>query len=137
LRAFGAGVLYAASAAIVLLAYHAVLHGRSNAVLMLGLPLALLLAAGAFGVDLLSWLSTGLRPTQSGYAAIVYMIIAYQGFHLAVLLVMALYALARCWRGLVAPDRLVTIENIGLFWLYACAQGATGLLVAHLAPRLL
>ena len=65
--------------------------------------------------------------------ATVYALISYQGLHIGIVLIMAFYVLARK----VAPDRLVTIENVRVFWAYTVGQGLLVQALVHLGPRLL
>jgi cytochrome c oxidase subunit I+III len=50
---------------------------------------------------------------------------------------MAGYVAARVIARKVAPNRLVTVENVTLFWSYTVGQGLLGLFIVHLLPRLL
>ena len=67
----------------------------------------------------------------------IYAALAYQGLHVAILLVMALYTLARLWRGLLDRARRVTFDNTRLLWHYMVGQGLVGLVAFHAMPRLL
>ncbi|HYG86637.1 MAG TPA: cytochrome c oxidase subunit I [Azospirillum sp.] len=96
--------------------------------------LALLLAAIAS--DTAAQLLAGLKAADSAYGAVVYMLLAYQGFHVAVLLVTTLYTLARSAFGLLGAGRRVTFDNTMLLWHYTCGQGVLASLVVHLFPRL-
>src|ERR687898_791744 len=69
------------------------------------LILATLLMGASFGVALHDLWQSGLRPSQHAYGAMVYTVRAYQGLHVAVLLVMACYLLARSMCGLLDPVR--------------------------------
>jgi len=95
----------------------------------------LLLLAGVV-TDAVAQIQTGLKAVESGYAASVYVLVAWQGFHVAVLLIMTGYVLARSFCGLLAAQRRVTFDNTMLMWLYTCAQGVVALLLVHLFPRL-
>jgi cytochrome c oxidase subunit I+III len=55
--------------------------------------------------------------------------------HVAVLLIMAGYTLARSWCGLLDATRRVTFDNTRLFWHYMAAQGVIGILLVHGASR--
>ena len=79
----------------------------------------------------------GLRPVESSYGAIVYTVIALQGFFVATVVVMGLYTLARSICGLLNAERRVTFDNTMLLWHYTVVQGLLGLAVVHVSPRLL
>jgi len=96
--------------------------------------LALLVAAAV--TDGVAQIQTGLKGAESAYGAVVYMLVAWQGFHVGVLLVMVSYTLARSAFGLMGSRRRVTFDNTMLFWHYTCAQGVVALLMVHLFPRL-
>jgi cytochrome c oxidase subunit I+III len=91
---------------------------------------------GAFATDLLGILLSGLRPDQHAYGAVIHVVLAWQGFHVCILLVMALYTLARSGCGLLDAHRRVTFDNTRLFWHYTTAQGLAGILLVHLLPML-
>jgi cytochrome c oxidase subunit I+III len=97
---------------------------------------AIALMLGAFGSDLYAQWQSGLRPDAHAYGALVYTFIAWQGFHVCVLLVMACYTLARSCCGMLDATRRVTFDNTRLFWHYMTAQGLASLALVHLAPRL-
>jgi cytochrome c oxidase subunit I+III len=103
--------------------------------------LALLVAmptlAGAVALEVYGQWQSGLRPTASGYGAVVYMVAALQGTYAATALLMALYTLARSLAGKLDGVRRATFDNTMLFWHYTVAQGLVGLALVHLAPRLL
>jgi cytochrome c oxidase subunit I+III len=62
------------------------------------------------------------------------MILAWQGFHVVVLAVMALYTLARSLAGRLDAVRRVTFDNTMLLWHYAVAQGIVGLALTYGFP---
>ncbi|WP_334190385.1 cytochrome c oxidase subunit I, partial [Noviherbaspirillum sp.] len=97
---------------------------------------AAILLACASAADFYGQWTTGLRPTESAYGAVVYAIIALQAFYVAVVIVMALYTSARAWCGLLHAQRRVTFDNTMLLWYYTVAQGLIGLALVHSFPRL-
>lgn len=101
----------------------------------LALLLGLALLPAAIAIDATAQIGSGLKGAESAYGAIVYTIIAYQAFHVAVVLVMGLYTLARSAFGLVGSQRRVTFDNTMLFWHYTCAQGVLAQVLLHLFPR--
>ncbi len=127
---------FAASAAALWLADRALGRGPKRLVVpavLLALPPFLL----GFGADLYGYLSAGLDPTAHSFAASVYANLFWQGLHAAVVLVMALYLVARTMAGMVDPVRRVTFDNVRLFWLYSAAQGLAGLALTHVVPHAL
>jgi len=100
------------------------------------LAAAIVLMLAAFGVDLYGQWQSGLRATDHAYGAVVYAVLAWQGFHVCILFVMAAYTLARHWAGLLDAKRRVTFDNTRLFWHYMVGQGLAGILLLHAMPRL-
>jgi heme/copper-type cytochrome/quinol oxidase subunit 3 len=76
-----------------------------------------------------------LSPLASGYGAAVYLLAALAGFHAAVVLVMAGFALARAAAGKLGPVRRVTFDNVRLFWHYTVGQSLVGVVLVHGFPR--
>jgi len=61
-------------------------------------------------------------------------LLAWQGFHAAVLLLMGLYVCARSWRGRLLPEARASLDNTALLWHYVTAQGLAGMGIIHLMP---
>jgi cytochrome c oxidase subunit I+III len=101
------------------------------------LLLAIPLLIAAFGVELYAHWQSGLRPTESSYAAMVYAFIATQGFFVAIVAVMGLYTFARSMCGLLNGRRRATFDNTLLFWQYTVVQGLVMLAVVHVFPRMI
>ncbi|MDI3379977.1 cytochrome c oxidase subunit I [Xenophilus aerolatus] len=85
--------------------------------------LALSCAAGAFASALAGHAAVGLQPTADGWSAAVGVLLAYQGFHLAVLAVVGVYLVARSASGHLGPRARATLDNVALLWHIATAQG--------------
>jgi cytochrome c oxidase subunit I+III len=92
--------------------------------------------SGAAGFDALTVWNAGIRPQTDAHGALVFAFLSWQGVFVAIVAMMALYALARLAAGLLARDRPMTIESIALFLAYSGAQGAIGLLVTRGFPAL-
>jgi cytochrome c oxidase subunit I+III len=75
--------------------------------------------------------SVDIRPNDNAYGALLYTFVAWQALHVVVLLFMGLFTLARLWTGALDKVRRVVFDNTHLFWLYAIAQGAIALALAH------
>ena len=106
------------------------------------LAAALLVVAGAAaiaaacGLDAVTVWNAGVRPQTDAYGALMFAFLSWQGVFVAVVAMMALYALARLAAGLLVRERPMTIESIAIFMAYTAAQGAVGLLVARGFPAL-
>jgi cytochrome c oxidase subunit I+III len=101
--------------------------------------LALAAACFALGAAADGWAlwAAGVRPGAHAYGAASFAIFAWQGFHVAVALLMAGYTLARSLAGKLDGARRLTMDNTMLFGLYTAGQGVTGLALLHGFPRLL
>ena len=97
--------------------------------------LAMACTGGAFALDLAGHLQSGLDPRAQAWSATVGMLLGYQGFHVAVLLLMGSYVLARSWSGRLQPAARATIDNTLLMWHCVTAQGLLAALAVQLAPR--
>ncbi len=128
LNGLGAGLAWGSSRALKLD------RPRSVPIAALMMMVAIGLVASAWGIDLMSWLETGLRPQQSGQGATVYNFLAWQGFFVLVSGIMGLFVLLRWVFGRLTVDRPATLELIGLFIAYAAGQSVIGLLVCRLFP---
>jgi cytochrome c oxidase subunit I+III len=110
------------------------LHTHRAVYTALTLGLASLVAA--FALELQTHLHSGIDPTQSGYGASLYGLIALQGFFVAVVTTMQIYSIARKAHGLLDDQRRVTFDNTRLMWLYTVAQGLATLALLHGFPRM-
>ena len=99
------------------------------------LVVALVALCAAFGIDLYAMLATELRPRESSYGAVVFAMIATQGFYVAVVAVMVLYTLARAGAGRLDRVRRATFDNTMLLAYYTAVQGGVGLALVHGFPR--
>ncbi len=93
-------------------------------------------AVGAFIGDLHAHWTSGLRPTGSGYAAVVYAFVALNGFYLAVTLAMAAFTFARSVAGRLRASHRAAYDNTMLLWHYTIAQSVAGIAIVHGFPRL-
>ncbi|MFC7397517.1 cytochrome c oxidase subunit I [Chelatococcus sp. GCM10030263] len=134
-----AAALYIASGGLLILASRllARVPERSPWPMRLALLGALALLVLGLLNDLHALDESGLRPTDSGYAATVAMIAGLQGFYVATLAIMALYTLARSFAGRLDGMRRATFDNTVLLWVYALGQGLVGLVVVTFFPRLI
>jgi cytochrome c oxidase subunit I+III len=92
---------------------------------------------GALLVEIIGHWNSGLRPTDSAYAAMVYMSIVLNGQLTFAIVVMALFAIARYFTGQLDAVRCVTLENTSLLVAYTAGQSLFGLFLIHAFPRIL
>ena len=103
--------------------------------------LALLIALAcmllSFGADLRSQQLAGLDPTAHAWSATIAAMLAYQGLHAVVLVILALYLCARSWAGRLTPSSRATLDNCALIWHYTTLQGLAAAAAIHLMPMLM
>jgi cytochrome c oxidase subunit I+III len=133
-----AGLLYAISSFAVLSASRFLgrVPARSAWPFRLAIIVAMPLLVAGLAVDLAGHWQSGLRPEASSYGAVVYTIIGLQGVYLAVLVLMALYVLARSFAGRLDGVWRSSFDNTMLLWHYVAVQGAIGLALVAAFPRL-
>jgi len=134
---FGSALLLIAGTASMALARWLLPEpGRREPAAPLLLLLAVICLAAAFLADLWGHWSTGLRPAQNAYGAMVYMgsVVNFQVVFACV--VLAGFAVARYLAGKLDVERRVSFENAALLYYYAAAQMFFGLLLLHGFPRL-
>ncbi len=95
---------------------------------------AALASALAFALLLGGHLQAGLAPSTHAWSATVGVMLGWQGFHMAVLGVMAIYLVARIACGHVTPRNRATLDNIALFWRYVMLQGIVIAALVQLLP---
>ena len=101
------------------------------------LTLALGLAAASFSAGWAAHDAAGLSPRANAWSATVAALLAWQGFHVAVLAVMAAYLLARRLSGRLLLGQRATLDNIALFWHSTLLQGVLALALVQGLPALL
>ena len=97
--------------------------------------LAMALAAAAWASGWAAHDAAGLAPRSNAWSATVAALLAWQGFHVAVLMVMAGYLIARRCGGLLTQARRATLDNVSLFWQYSLLQGVLALVLVQWLPR--
>jgi len=105
--------------------------------LLFALALACGIGALLVGLALDAWTQwqSGLRPSASGYAAMVYANAVLQAQIAGVVTAMGAFTLARLVAGRLDADRRVVFDNLALLWGYAIGEAALGLLLTHGFPR--
>ena len=130
-------LLLSASSGLIIVAGRTLpkrLRDRAAFVAAIGLAVALL--CGGLGVEVLSHWRAGLRPEADAHAALVYMTSFLLLQLVLPLVVMAGFAVARCFAGLLSHRRRVVFDNTALLWHYTVGQGLFGLLLVHGFPRI-
>jgi cytochrome c oxidase subunit I+III len=94
---------------------------------------AIALLAGGFGIE--AFAHRDLSPATSAYGAIVWAIVALDGFHVAVAGLLAAFAIARRCAGHLDRERRNVFDNVRIFWHYVVAQNLAGLILVHGFPR--
>ncbi|WP_372616824.1 cytochrome c oxidase subunit I [Falsiroseomonas sp.] len=131
----GAGLLVLAGAGLIWLSDRVLRQGRRRAMALLVLA-ALVVHLGGLVVDFGAIWAAGIRPTWHAFGASVFANLFWQGFHGAVLLIMAIYLAARSFAGRLDPVWRASFDNVRLFWSYCVVQALVGLALTHLFPRL-
>ncbi len=96
---------------------------------------AMACTAGAFGLTLEA--HAELSPKADAWSATVAALVAYQGLHVVVLLLMGAYLLARVFTGRLAGDARATLDNTGLMWVNGMLQAVATLALVQVLPRLM
>jgi cytochrome c oxidase subunit I+III len=96
---------------------------------------ALLLAMGcagtALGLELMQQVQAGLAPRAQAWSASVAALLAWQWFHLALLLLVGAYLWLRSAAGLLRIQARASLDNSALLWHYVTVQGLAGLLLVR------
>jgi cytochrome c oxidase subunit I+III len=102
--------------------------------LRLLVALAGLAALAAFALAWQGHRAAGLDPTAQAWSAAVAAILAYQGFHVLILILAVAYLLARSWKGRLTMASRSSLDNTALLWHCTSLQGIAGVLTIHLLP---
>jgi cytochrome c oxidase subunit I+III len=125
-----AAALLAASSLAIGLANRALRKGKT---ITPGVVMAILLILASSAIEL--YAHRGLDPRGSSYGAIVHTLVAFQALFCLAVIILALYALARRFAGLLDRERRNVFDNARLLWHYAVAQSLAGLALIHGFPR--
>jgi cytochrome c oxidase subunit I+III len=102
------------------------------------LPLLVLAAlaclVAAFASDFHGQRLAGLDPKATAWGATVAAMLAYQGLHVVIMAIAALYLCARAWRGHLTPASRATLDNTALMWHYTTLQGIAAAVAIHAVP---
>ena len=97
--------------------------------------LALVLLVVGFGTVLLGQSAAGLAPTETAWAATIAALLGYQGLHVAILGIIAIYLILRAWDGKLHGRNRGTFDNSALIWHGSVLQGVLGTLAVSLLPQ--
>jgi cytochrome c oxidase subunit I+III len=103
--------------------------------LRLAVLLAMAGSIGAFAIDFAAHWQAGLSPRDQAWSATVAALLAWQGFHAAVLLLMGGYLLCRSFAGALRTDARATLDNSALMWHYVTLQGLAGMGLVRWLPQ--
>ena len=95
---------------------------------------ALRCLGAAFGLDLQGHQRAGLTPASNAWSSSVGALLGWQGFHVAVLVLMALFVCARQAAGKLLPNARASIDNTAVLWHYVTLQGLVGMAVIYVMP---
>ncbi|HEV7372789.1 cytochrome c oxidase subunit I [Arenibaculum sp.] len=116
------------------LSVHANRRGRHGLYQLLLLVNAASFAAGAL-LMAQTLRMAGLGPTENAYGAVLWMMVSWTGFHVAISLIMTAYCAARGLAGRIDAERYQTLLNSELFWHFTTAVTLASLAVMHLFPQ--
>jgi cytochrome c oxidase subunit I+III len=128
--------LLVAGSALMVLARRAIGEDRRHRLAVLVL-LALTCLLAAFAADFYGHRLARLDPTRDGWSATIAALLAYQGLHVVVMAMCALYLAARAWCRKVTRNSRATLDNVALMWHYTTLQGVAGAAAIHAVPWLM
>ena len=135
--AAGIAALWLGSSAAMSWANHLLGSGARRGVLHTAIAAAALFAFAAIAFHWHVHARSALDPTANAYGALVYAGLAFQALHVALLVVMGAYTVARSHRGLLGAARRVTFDNTRLLWHYTVAQGIVLVVALEVLPRVI
>jgi cytochrome c oxidase subunit I+III len=107
---------------------------HSRAAVMLCVGLAMVCATGAFASEWFGHLQAGLAPGRQAWSATVAAMLAFQGLHVLLLLVMGGYVIARAACGLLRERASASLDSAALMWHYTTLQGLALAGLVNLLP---
>ncbi|RYF42755.1 MAG: cytochrome ubiquinol oxidase subunit I [Comamonadaceae bacterium] len=127
--------LLAAGAVLISGAVRLLGDGARQGWLRLAVLLAMACTTTAFALDWAGHVQAGLAPRAQAWGATVAAMLAWQGFHGGVVLLMGGYVLARSFCGRLRADARATLDNTALMWHYVTAQGLVVVWLVRLLPQ--
>jgi cytochrome c oxidase subunit I+III len=129
------GVMLLAGSALFEMARRRDMHSQSQRALFALVLLAAAAMLAAFAVEWRGHHAAGLEPKDQAWSAAVATVLAYQGFHVAVLLIAAAYLLCRAWSGKLKMASRGSLDNTALIWHCTTLQGIVGPMTIQLLPQ--
>ncbi|MCE3271822.1 MAG: cytochrome c oxidase, subunit [Ramlibacter sp.] len=99
------------------------------------IALATVATVAAFAVDFGAHRQAGLDPTAHAWGATVSALLAWQGLHMVLVLLMGGYVIARSLAGALRPDARATLDNSALLWHYVTVQGLVTIVLVRFLPQ--
>ena len=112
-------------------ALHSPMPGRQRS-LRAQMALAMACVAGAFAFECIGHARAGLDPDAQAWSATVATLLAYQGLHVLLLVLIGAFVLARSWSGLLQPTARSALDNSLPMGCCVAAQGMLGALAVQL-----
>ncbi|AKC85431.1 cytochrome c oxidase subunit I [Pseudoxanthomonas suwonensis] len=113
------------------------LHGGRATAAQAGLGVAVLLGGGFLWLHLAAVAGVAGPPSVHAYASVVWTLAGFHAVHVAVAMLLALYAAAGLRKGHVDAARPLELRITAAFWRYVVGQGAIAWAVIHLFPEAL
>jgi cytochrome c oxidase subunit I+III len=130
-----AGMLLLASSVMLEVARRCDMHRQPQRLLRLFIVLAAIGMCAAFVIEWRGQHAAGLDPTAQAWSAAVATVLAYQGFHVAILVIAAAYLLFRSWSGRLKMASRASLDNTALIWHCTSLQGIVGPMTIQLLPQ--
>jgi cytochrome c oxidase subunit I+III len=97
--------------------------------------LALVCIVAGFAVVLLGQQAAGLDPTTHAWGATIAALLGYQGLHIFIVAIIAIYLICRSWDGKLRGRNRGSFDNSALIWHGTVLQGVLGTLAVSLLPQ--
>ena len=97
--------------------------------------LALICIVAGFAVVLLGQQAAGLDPTAHAWGATIAAMLGYQGLHIFIVAIIAIYLICRSWDGKLRGRNRGSFDNSALIWHGTVLQGVLGTLAVSLLPQ--
>jgi cytochrome c oxidase subunit I+III len=111
------------------------MHRQPQRLLRLFIVLAAIGMCAAFVSEWRGQHIAGLDPTAQAWSAAVAAVLAYQGFHVAIMVIAAAYLLFRSWSGRLKMASRASLDNTALIWHCTALQGVVGPMTIQLLPQ--
>ena len=128
------GVALLTAASLAMVAAVRALQRPKQGWLRAAVFIALTCSLAAFVIDWGAHAQAGLAPTHHAWGATVAALLAWQGLHVFVLVLMAGYVIARSFAGRLRRDARATLDNTALFWHYVVVQGVATIGLVRMLP---